>query len=109
MSSEVNTDSSSSDFGDSLKNHMHGFLFNVIDGNLLGCRIESFPAIVYKQKVCIMKKEYFKPETVQIDMLVENYILNDSTSVPINVNGDGTTSDATNRDRGDWGNLWENM
>ena len=56
-----------------------------------------------------MKKRYLKPEAEQIDVLVENYILNDSTRIPVDGNGDGTTLDAADRNRGDWGNLWEYM
>jgi hypothetical protein len=56
-----------------------------------------------------MKKRYLKPEAEQIDVLVENYILNDSTRIPVDGNGDGTTPDAADRNRGDWGNLWEYM
>lgn len=51
-----------------------------------------------------MKKDYLKPETVEVDLLMENYILNDSSNrMPIT--GEEGDSD-TGKHRGEWGNVW---
>ena len=34
-------------------------------------------------KKCKMKKEYFKPVTVTVELNVESYILNDSNRIPV--------------------------
>ena len=48
-----------------------------------------------------MKKDYLKPETVEVDLLMENYIL--ANSVPITDNeGDSDTG----KHRGEWGSVW---
>jgi hypothetical protein len=50
-----------------------------------------------------MKKKYFTPETVTVNLNVESYILNDSTRIPVTpeVKPSGAGSS-----RGEWGNLW---
>ena len=54
-----------------------------------------------------MKKNYLKPEVSAVDIILENFIL-DGSSV---IEGDNNESDdqdnwATNRHRGEWGNVW---
>ena len=48
----------------------------------------------------IMKKNYFKPEAVVVDIVIENSILSNSLS-----QGDGGEI-MSNRHRGEWGNVW---
>ena len=55
----------------------------------------------------IMKKNYFKPEVSAVDIVIENFILGGSEII----GGDNNESDdqdnwATNRNRGEWGNVW---
>ena len=51
-----------------------------------------------------MKKKYFTPETVTVNLNVESYIL-DASSTRIPVGNDGKPS-LSNSSRGEWGNLW---
>ena len=50
-----------------------------------------------------MKKKYFTPEAVTVNLNVESYILNDSTRIPVGNDGKPSLS---NSNRGEWGNLW---
>lgn len=56
-----------------------------------------------QKKRCKMKKKYFTPETVTVNLNVESYILNDSTRIPVGNDGKPSLS---NSNRGEWGNLW---
>ena len=52
-----------------------------------------------------MKKNYLKPETEQVNLLVETFIL-DGSIIP---GGDGEAGNgdlSTGRHRGEWGNVW---
>lgn len=53
-----------------------------------------------------MKKEYFKPVTVTVELTVESFMLNDSNSIPV-VPGDEVKPSAAGSSRGEWGNLWK--
>ena len=57
-----------------------------------------------QKKRCKMKKKYFTPETVTVNLNVESYILNDSTRIP--VNPEEVKPSAAGSSRGEWGNLW---
>ena len=50
-----------------------------------------------------MKKKYFTPETVTVNLNVESYILNDSTRIPVGNDGKPSLNGSS---RGEWGNLW---
>lgn len=50
-----------------------------------------------------MKKKYFTPETVTVNLNVESYILNDSTRIPVTPE---EKPSAAGSSRGEWGNLW---
>ena len=56
----------------------------------------------------IMKKNYFKPETVMVDLVLCNII---ATSGNTNVGGGNAGSGFPNESkgsRGEWGNVWGN-
>ena len=52
-----------------------------------------------------MKKKYFTPETVTVNLNVESYILNDSTRMPVDQDAPKGPS-AAGSSRSEWGNLW---
>ena len=56
------------------------------------------------KKRCKMKKEYFKPVTVTVELTVENFMLNDSNRIPV---GGQDKPSAAGSSRGEWGNLWK--
>ena len=51
-----------------------------------------------------MKKEYFKPEVVKVDVVASAII---ATSGNTTVEGGNSGGFDTNKNRGDWGNLWK--
>ena len=55
----------------------------------------------------IMKKNYFKPETVMVDLVLCNII---ATSGNTNVGGDADSGfpKESKGSRGEWGNVWAN-
>ena len=57
-----------------------------------------------------MKKNYLKPEIEQINLFVEAAILIDSnnneSTVPGAGEGEGNGKLETNKNRGEWGNVW---
>ena len=48
----------------------------------------------------IMKKNYFKPEAVVVDVVIENIMLDSSVTDKPQAPGEANTS------RGEWGNVW---
>ena len=51
-----------------------------------------------------MKKNYLKPETISVNMEIENYILGGSR---MEVEEDGAAKPSpVNGSRGEWGNVW---
>lgn len=53
-----------------------------------------------------MKKEYFKPVTVTVELAIESFMLNDSNRIPVG-GGDDFKPSAAGSSRGEWGNLWK--
>lgn len=57
-----------------------------------------------------MKKNYLKPEIEQINLFVEAAILIDSNKnegkIPGAGEGEGNGKLETNKNRGEWGNVW---
>ena len=53
-----------------------------------------------------MKKIYFKPEVSAVDFVLENYILDGSFIEGDNNENDNSDNWATDRHRGEWGNVW---
>ncbi len=52
-----------------------------------------------------MKKEYFKPEITEMN-LVGGAVMNSTSKLP--VNPDITEKPLSNESRGEWGNVWGN-
>ena len=53
----------------------------------------------------IMKKNYLKPETEQVNLLVETFIL-DASVIQGGGGTPGVDGEFANRNRGEWGNVW---
>ena len=53
-----------------------------------------------------MKKNYFKPEVSAVDIILENFMLGGSVIEGDNNENDDQDNWATNRNRGEWGNVW---
>ena len=53
----------------------------------------------------IMKKDYLKPEIAEINLVVDSSILINSV---IGTNPDITETPLSNKNRGEWGNVWGN-
>ena len=51
----------------------------------------------------IMKKEYFKPEILEVNVIANNMLANSA-----GFNDKPTGPKDTNTNRGDWGNVWGN-
>ena len=55
-----------------------------------------------------MKKNYLKPEVSAVDIILENFMLGGSVIEGDNNENDDQDNWATNRHRGEWGNVWAN-
>ena len=59
-----------------------------------------------------MKKNYLKPETAVVSVVVKNFILEGSagggSTIPGGGEEPGGDGDFTNKHRGEWGNVWSN-
>ena len=57
-----------------------------------------------------MKKNYLKPETAVVSVVVKNFILDASagggSTIPGGSTEPGGDGDFANRHRGEWGNVW---
>ena len=54
----------------------------------------------------IMKKNYFKPEVVVVDVVIDNIM--QSTSVPVGGDAGSGFPEESKGSRGEWGNVWGN-
>ena len=54
-----------------------------------------------------MKKNYLKPETAVVSVVVKNFILGGSSIIPGGGSGEaGEDELGAGRHRGEWGNVW---
>ena len=51
----------------------------------------------------IMKKEYFKPEILEVNVIANNMLANS-----VGIKDETTGPKDTNTNRGEWGNVWGN-
>ena len=54
-----------------------------------------------------MKKSYLKPESTRVELVISNFMLDDSNKIPVDGDGNNKVPSSAGEGRGQWGDVWK--